>query len=438
MKESYSPRLTEVYNRIVDSRLGIIRNVNDLNIRPDEPKIYITVADCTLPKYWKTLNPTRTGEYFIPANGAGLDHETSLWSAIGEACERYAASIVFEDQLIHARYSEVRDQAIDLEKIIRFSPEQYAQPGFPFAPLRPDSFFRWTEGFNHSTGQDVLVPAQIVWLGYDYLQADELITPKISTGLACGSSYWQALHSGLCEVIERDAFMLTWQMRRQVPRLQLLAPEACFSPRFLDLLDHPYVDVNIRLLTTEFGIPSVLCVLKPLQADIVAVGMSTHSNMSKAIEKAVIEAHHTRNWTLDMLQEGVPTFQESDLTDFKQHVQFYLNEANFSRLSHLYNETSVIQDCSKLTAEREPDYQRACLQLIERLDQYGYEVVAVDITTADIASLGLCILKVIVPGLQPLNADHRYRHLDKRRMEIFARNSGEILGAINQDPHPFP
>ena len=60
-----------------------------------------------------------------------------------------------------------------------------------------------------------MVPAALVFVPYQYRKGnqDVPITQPISTGLACGCSYEEAAISGLCEVIERDAFTLTWQAR---------------------------------------------------------------------------------------------------------------------------------------------------------------------------------------------------------------------------------
>ncbi|HEX6148362.1 YcaO-like family protein, partial [Nocardioides sp.] len=58
-----------------------------------------------------------------------------------------------------------------------------------------------------------------------------------------------------------------------------------------------------------------------------------------------------------------------------------------------------------------------------------FDVLTVDVTTEDVARAGLVVVRSIVPGLQPLDNDHRYRYLGGRRVSVTEPNP---------DPHPFP
>jgi ribosomal protein S12 methylthiotransferase accessory factor len=89
-----------------------------------------------------------------------------------------------------------------------------------------------------------------------------------------------------------------------------------------------------------------------------------------------------------------------------------------------------------------PDIRAEMRELVARLARRGHEVLVVDCTTPLLKSLGLHAVKVLVPGLQPLNAGHRYRVLGGRRALELPRLLGlatrdMTTSELNPWPHPF-
>ena len=66
--------------------------------------------------------------------------------------------------------------------------------------------------------------------------------------------------------------------------------------------------------------------------------------------------------------------------------------------------------------------------VVDDLAHAGFDAVAVDLTTEDVDSVGYKVVRVVVPGLQPLDNDHTCMHLGGARLH----------GELNPDPHPFP
>jgi ribosomal protein S12 methylthiotransferase accessory factor len=66
--------------------------------------------------------------------------------------------------------------------------------------------------------------------------------------------------------------------------------------------------------------------------------------------------------------------------------------------------------------------------VVDDLAHAGFDAVAVDLTTEDVDAVGYKVVRVVVPGLQPLDNDHTCRHLGGARLRA----------TFNPDPHPFP
>lgn len=92
---------------------------------------------------------------------------------------------------------------------------------------------------------------------------------------------------------------------------------------------------------------------------------------------------------------------------------------------------------------RQPPGENALSSLIAHISERGYEVFAKELTTPDVAQCGFCVVRVIIPGMQPLDNDNRYPHHGGRRMYEKPLEFGlrdEIISeeSLNHLPHPFP
>ncbi len=131
-----------------------------------------------------------------------------------------------------------------------------------------------------------------------------------------------------------------------------------------------------------------------------------------------------------------------NITDFEQHVRLYtqpdmLPVTEFLISSPQVSRPDTVGLPSSTTVQQELEI---CLR---RLQDKGLKVIVVDLTTPDIAEVGLCVVRVLIPGMQPLSGDHRIRYLGGTRsyemphlLGYSDRNSTEA--EINPYPHPFP
>ena len=72
-----------------------------------------------------------------------------------------------------------------------------------------------------------------------------------------------------------------------------------------------------------------------------------------------------------------------------------------------------------------------------RIAATGHRPLLCELTTPDVAELGLAVVRAVVPGYHPLVSGHRYRALGGRRLREVPRRLGYRAGD-NPLPHPYP
>lgn len=431
---AFSQRLLDVYDALVQSGTGVVRRVVDLPLQPDEARLFIAAATCTDPGYFQANQRVPASNYRVLANGAGFTREECLWSVLGEACERYASGICFPDELPVASWRALQHSALPLDKLILFDESQYANPGFPWRPLDVQAPMRWARGFSMVDHRPCLVPAVMAWMGCTPQLEGEFILPQISTGQGAGSTPEQAMLAGLNEVVERDSFACAWLLRHACGRLAKPSARAVLTPSAAALLDLPGLDAQVYDIASDLGVPCHLAVLTALRQGGAAVGAAAHLCPVTALTKALLEAHHTRNWTIDLERTG-DSIPPQGISDFRHHVLHHLDPAHA-------HQRGFLMDAPIADLPSPPDRGTTAETLattVGMLARAGYEPVCVDTTPADLRSIGIFTAKVIVPGLQPLHVGTGTEHRDPRRLQRVARSWGLPWPRdLNTDPHPFP
>lgn len=438
-----SASLAQVMARMVDPRLGIVRRIAPVPLQPGEPPLHICVANCVRPKYFLRNRPFHTpeGDYEVPANGVGLVREQALWRALGEAAERYAGGLYAEERFVIASRERLGDTALPTERLIGFSPRQYAHPGFPFVPFDSGAPVRWAQGHNLTLERPSLVPATLVYLGYEAIGPQERFWPATSSGMAAGRCLEQALLNGLCELVERDGFMCAWLLRH-VPRVLPLETFAAGLPAAeRTLLIHPDLRLTVAEVTTDIGLPAVVAVLRPRDRGFAVIGAAAATSLRDALVRATIEAFHTLNWSIHLGR--IPRHPSREqVRDLEDHVRYHLDPAHQADIAWLAEAEPPAGDAVDTDACVHPPGAplRARLDAaVARLAQAGFEVHYVETTTADLRELGFRTVRVLVPGLQPLNVGWDRVHEDERRLARVAAVWGlSMPRPLNPAPHPFP
>jgi ribosomal protein S12 methylthiotransferase accessory factor len=428
--------------RLVSDRLGIIAKVELQHMRSDEPQVY-----------WAHASPPlfyQGSQTCLEHHGFGMSAipERALIKAIGECIERYCAfppdyrTLAFGS---HATVSQIC-KAVALGRFALFSQDQYADSALPFEHPACERPMHWVKGISLTSGDPVLVPASFVFVPYDsmitsYPPEPRFATP-ISTGLACGPTYSSAVYRGLLEVIERDAFMLSWRHERSMPTLDIRQFNGALTQSLMRAVGEIPVSCVAKLATVDISVSVVLVMLTATtrRFPLFAMGAGTDFDTEQALVLALEEALQCYTG----LSRVESPHDVDEIAERARGVNTVaLNGLAHARDTSLHATRRCLVEPTAFAAPAQTARREGTLgDLVQELSEKGHEAIAVDLTPADIDEAGFKVVRVLVPGLQPLDIDQNWPYLGSARSEaMFQSLDGEPVTQANslpnRMPHPF-
>lgn len=418
-----------------DDRVGIV-HASSVRRAESGPPVYLsgsTSADFALIR--PSMRVTRNG-------GAGFAKKEAIDAALGESLERYAAGIYRPRDLRTASFEELDEPAVRPGEFGLYSPEQYATPGFPFEPFDDTTRVRWTPARDLWTGERLWVPASQVYLHYRRLREEAAVAPSISTGLAAGPSFREAVLSGLYEIIERDALAVSW-LHRLPPRP--VADDMIMASSQVSYLIAGATSWRVRFYDLSLDLtPS--CVVAVMEHTggpdrIMSFGSACRWSPAEAVRKAFLEAAQGLTYVRRLLKqhedwEAAEDFHDVD--DFNKHAIFYSKYPELrERAGYLVHPTRP-PACTRPERPAPADTRDPLDLMVKELGEAGRRVCVVDLTTPDVRQLGVHVVRVLVPGLQHLAGHHACRMLGGRRLREVVAALGTDSAPDNPFPHPLP
>ncbi|MGH9348048.1 MAG: YcaO-like family protein [Vicinamibacterales bacterium] len=432
-------------SRLISRKVGVIRQVAGVRYQAQDPAFF--AAGVLLSDFSRCV----AGGQALKAGGAGETEAAALASAIGEAAERHCACFFDRDEMVAGSFRELADDAVSPELLRLFSREQVEGFG-PQGPAYFDetSRIRWVWGYSLTERRPRLVPASLVYLNYRAGADEAPIGLNASTGLAAGATREEAILSGVLEAVERDAFILAWMHRQAGRRLDVDDEEMRGILRDRLFADRASVDLRLYDLTTDVPIPVAFLVMRRRAefGPVTCLGAAARLSPRHAVRKCIQEGGQNfpviRN-ILSSEKDWQPAADFSNLTTFDYHFLTYLKRPDLVPRAFAF-----FDECEERVALSElPDRSTGRVladieQCVACLCRSGHEVIAIDITTPDVAEAGLSVVRVIVPGLVPLHGNHLRPFLGVRRLfEVPSRLGWDRRGSspdngLNPYPHPFP
>lgn len=371
-------------------------------------------------------------------SGACADEDMSISAikAVAEAAERYAMSVIHNDEVVIATANELGADAIDWRLFPRCLDREYED--FPsVVPFDPNKRIRWIRGVSLLDGRRLYVPVSLTHIAKASRRAETFTLP-ISTGVAVHSSVQEATVRAILEVVERDSIALTWYLRPVLPRIRISAEQAGdYSSRF-QAFGRSQIKQYLFDATTDLGIPVVYGVMVAPNHPTVATVVTAASDLDpvSACAKAMREAVSTRLAVIGC--EDVPEDHEAC---FKlEHGAAYMGRqeqrAEFDFL--LKSPQSV--DIEDIPNRDTGDSGRNLHWLVERLREKKIEAVAVELTTDELSENGLRAVRVVIPQLMPMSYVSKARFLAHPRLHHYAEtimNKAFTEDLVNPLPQPF-
>lgn len=428
---------------LLNSKNSIISDIFRINPYNDEPKIFEYSA--------KLLDNSKlTDGYRVDpfANGSSFNQTDAILKTIGEAIERWCLSIYGVNRFRKASYSQLKNNALDPKKVVAFSKTQLRNRNFKQFLFDSNSIFYWIKGYSLFDFKETYLPAQLVFVPYgDY--GEPIIRFPITTGAACGTSLAGAIYRGICEIVERDAFMITYLNKLTATKIDLSSIK---DPRIRWLIRYHqryFLTPFIFDITTDIDIPVFLGILidKSGQAPAVSLGLKCDFSRRSAISGCLEEACQSRAWIRD---KKILRDQKRDVEKEKVYTYdlllkrafYWYDKKMIHKLDFLLDQRS---SPIKLKNERKEMGNRVVLKLKKALGTFqklGLEVYFVEVTTPSIKKYGFRVVKVVIPTLQPLYLEEEYPYLGGERLYTVPKKLGyrrkkTTENELNKIPHPF-
>lgn len=370
--------------------------------------------------------------------GREFDPERAKTTAVAEAAERYAASLVSMDELVFASAHELGSDAIALDQLPQCSARELADPQCPVDPIEDNIRLWWTGAVNLVTGQLILVPAETIYLGFPRDEKRRPIQLTNSTGCAVHESLEEAVMVGLCEVVERDLVSLAWLQRMRLPPLE----RSCLTDAAQDLVawnDKTFVHTYLFDATGDLGLPTVYCLEHAPHAPRAAhiVGCATALDPGMAAEKALRETVTIR--PVLSQEHRIP----SDPREFREPFESAVFMGSPTRTGAF----DFLATSHKALKHSSPSAIGAGLGPVDQLDLVldrlcaaGVTPLAVDLATDELIRAGLHAVKVVIPELQPLSFSPLVQYRSHARLYEGPPRMGHPVYSedrLNAWPQPF-
>jgi ribosomal protein S12 methylthiotransferase accessory factor len=395
------------------------------------------------------------GLHTIMWSGHGTSYYQSLYLGLLEATERYSGLLLRNKaSTVYDSYEHLSSQALDPRTCGLYRPEFY-QMSSDYLPFSPTRQLSWVWGYSFQQARPILVPEQLVYyMNYHHLKTN--FVQECSSGCATGSCLEEAILYGLIELIERDAFLMTWYAQLAPPRINPRSsrcPETLFALEGIEKLGY-----ELHLFDTRFDIriPSILAVAKRKEPALANILVSAGAGLDPedAIRSALCELACYIPDTLQRIESKVAQIEAmvqdySKVTDLEHHPQLFASPKMAPHIDFLFQNPAYRSleeaycDWQDLWP-RNQDLRDDLMACIGMIMQLGMDVIVVDQTCKEQALTGLKTVCVLVPGLLPMDFGwKKERIFDLPRLRTVPRTAGYRKADFEPDmqniiPHPFP
>jgi ribosomal protein S12 methylthiotransferase accessory factor len=333
------------------------------------------------------------------SQGKGLDLDAAKASGIGESIEAYHAERITLPLRL-ATYTELRESAAVLDPM--------RLPRTRGSAYHPDLPILWIEGHDLLQREPLWVPYELVHFHYTLPEPTAKGCFAATTnGLASGNTLAEAISHAICEVVERDALTL-WPFRdpgeQRTRRIRLDTVDDAACREILARYDAAGIDVIVRDLTSDVGLPVVHCAIAERTADPwrpspAHFGTGCQAAREVALLRALTEAAQNR------LTEITGSRDDVDRARFQRFTQPSAEARALARRARSAPATRAFTDvasCATDTMAGDVDLELRLLR-----DVGIQRVAVVDLTRPEI---GWPVVRVVIPGLEGIGELPGYLH----------------------------
>lgn len=398
-----------------------------INTKNDQPKFGKGLLKM---KFDRTQ--TEGSSFETHTGGVGFTWNEVMYPLIGETLERYSSSHFFTKDLHLTQKKEL---------ITAFTGKDEHLLWVLANPIRKRGEDLFTVVVKDiGSKKKMNIPAGMVFWNYHQNKIEEDIQYQPTTN-GCGGGFTEidAVYSGLCEVIERDAFLVHW-LNGLAPDRVIVTEENRELFKLVKVLSRYKIIPHFLDTTLDSSVPSCLVVLDLLDENNLvtkrvlsgAAGHDIETSFMKATLEALTMSMYEVNFPTDDLVEELLSKEYKPFHDARigreMRMYLYCHEKTVSKLDFLLT--------SKKTKEikREPATEKKVLleRSVAHLNTLGYNVYVYEFNNIHLQKFDYKVVRVIIPGFIPLYLKEQFGYTDHPRLHLFNVVFRNIL------PHPFP
>ncbi|WP_053913739.1 TOMM precursor leader peptide-binding protein [Streptomyces sp. SCSIO 75703] len=417
------------------------------------------VCDVTSPTTSATVGcfSSRSGDYLRETfwGGHADSYHDSTRIGVLEGLERFAGMRARGREVtLTATLDELGPDAVDPRETGLYTDAFHrANPWVP--PFAPDRPVPWVWGWSLRDARPRPVPEVLAY--YHKPGIEHRFVQESSNGCASGGSLEEAVLGGLMEVVERDAFLLAWHGRQPLPEID---PSSSADPHTRIMVERMALyGYRARFFDTRitFPVPVVTGVAERFDGGPgrMCFGAGAALDPEAALAAALCEIATDSVQLLQRFERDEAAYRamaedHEKITSLHDHPLVYAvpemgRHADFLLRPAAPPGTRSVADLRWAKADGSgPDVRDDLLAAAGAVISAGFDVVVVDQTAPEQRALGLHTVKVLVPGLLPLDfgwTRQRARHLPRTRTalrEAGLRPDDLTESGLHPGPHPFP
>lgn len=401
----------------------------------DEPKLYGYLA------YYASKNKNNENG----SSGFSFNKKRALAKVLGEAIERYCLenfkpriNVIGSELSLLSR----KKKFISPFKLTPFSTSQLAKKEYKNFTFDSNTKFKWTSVNKLFAIESYYTPAQLFI--FNNPQNEQVIIPVVSTGVSLGETLDDSLYRSICEIIERDSFMIAYSNKLTLPIMDLKKSKNRIIKKILSSFERYNLQLVVLDSTTDIGIPSFLSLVidRTGKGPAVSIGLRAGFDIKNVIIGAIEESLMTRGWIRDKFVYLKPNYKIGKIIETIEDKAYYwfhpdsIEKLNFWIDSKKYRKLSYYDNDSPLSLEDNLNMVKTIFKR-DNIDAYY-----LDITDKNVKNAGFNVTKVIIPKLVPVSLNDKYPYLGSKRlyaspvkMKYFKTTKNEK--DINTIPHPF-
>ena len=407
--------MKNLYNQLLG--IGLSEETKLVPFFTDEPKFH---SYLTLPN-----KPTDEKYFTEETFGQGFDSnlERAKIKSIGELLERICLYNPAQE-FISEKYSG-QENFLRPSSLFCYSEEQIPDRQKQMKIL-DNGTYKWIKSKNLTTGKEIYIPAQTVYISPTFENEPVLRKEQISTGGAFGSvGEGRAFKSGFLEVIERDGVMAFYLKNLQGRKIKNFPKRI---ETLINYLKRYNLETHIFNASADLEIPTSFALILDRTGigDAINVGSKADLNLINAIEGSIMEAIQCRR-----LVRGINPPKctsngnvEENIRCLEDRFAYWSDKERLKDLEYMIEEKPTM-DYLKI--------QNKTISLenaVSNLKKRGYNIIITDITLPELREKGFETLKVTIPELHPL-------YLDEKAKALFSVHHGEIKDNKQLKPHPL-